>query len=90
MADLVNNQIRVRDLLPNHKRPAAREVARREVRLQRGQETVAVAGLVRRVGFGFVGREEGGYEEGAPWGLTQGLALRRHVLCFASCGSVLL
>lgn len=67
MADLVDNQIRIRDLLPNHKRPAAREVARREVRLQRGQEAVAVARLVGRVGFGLVGREEGGDEEGAPW-----------------------
>lgn len=66
MADLVNDKIRIRDTFPDDERPPFRQLVRLEVGFERGQEAIAVAGLVGRVGFFFVGREEGEDEEGAP------------------------
>lgn len=66
MADLVDDHIRIRDFLADDIRSLLGEAVGLEVGLERGQVVGAGGLFVLGVGFGFVGREEGLDEEGAP------------------------
>lgn len=66
MEDLVDDKIRIRDLLPNNIRSLKRIIMTLEMGLQCVEEAVAIGLLMLGIRFVFLRVEEGSDEEGPP------------------------
>jgi hypothetical protein len=66
MHNLIQDDVRIREPLPNHKRPARSKVARLQMLLHSREEIRALFLAVGGVFGFFVGGKEGGYKKSAP------------------------
>lgn len=80
MADLIDDQVGIRNVLPNNKRPLSRQIIRLQMRLQRTKEAVAIALLVFRIRLVLVITEESHDEQCSPYPFPNkpSISLRSH------------